>query len=447
MEAVNQPGQGSTQHPSRRRAILAAVVLVILILLVGSAVALTGYDSTKKNQATVPKQQFPNQLTPASEIKVGTHRYVSPCQALTLSAAAGIFGKADASTRVTEDSLAVSIPASEEHYVANTQCRYKLAGTTVTVTAEQHVDGSDMKDLGNLFTGGSDEISTAKTLENKATASDNADARRLADKLEKSIATYNKYNDEFDEDKLAKLNFDGVILPDLFGDLKMIQGNVLYGVSTGGRGDSLTADDLAKYGKAFETIARNAKNTHLDQSPVPTILGNKDKIGSTKILEPCVILDGGTFKTIAGNDENDTVSRITLPIDANRDIVDKQVNKRVLFSNECERNYNGDPINTAVKLQLYQAKTTEYAQQFVKDFNDDTDAQPPNALQTSADEAYIFYNSVDTATNSYLFRVGPYVGLVDISSLTSGDESVSSASQDQYINAINLFTARIKQQL
>jgi hypothetical protein len=444
---------GTPVDTSHKRAhkieLIAAACAVLLIVVVCFIIALVGEKAKTESTGVPSKPVFKNQLTPSTELKVGTHRYVSPCQVLPLASAAKIFGKATPATKASEESLAVSIPTTAETYVARTECSYSLSSGVVKLNADQYVDASELKDVSSVFNGTSEEIK-AEVDGLKQKAGGDSDAQALVKTLDTSLLKFDKYQDEFDDDVLAKANFDGMILPDFLGDMLMIQGNVVYQIDAGKPFDKLTSADIGNLGQAFEAIQKNASNSQLDQSPIATILGNTDHIGATKIIEPCVILDGAMFKAISGVDENGLVSRVTLPVDANRDLIDQQVHKRVIFSNSCQRTHDADPTDSGVQLQLNHAKTVEYAIQYVKDFNDDTAAAPPEALQTNADEAFVFHSSLQSAGetgDTYLFRVGPYVAVLDISTKTStgGDSTFADAGRDQYTQAINLLVDRLKQ--
>lgn len=449
MEPQFIPGEHKITPIHKKIAIAAG--LAILGVIIGVIVfATSGHDTTTtKPSANSPK--FKNLLTPASEIKVGNSRYVSPCQVLPLASAAELFGVTNPGTQLTEDSLAVSRPQSDQSATNTyrTSCGYALTDKTVHLYADQYADASELQHVSSVFLRSEDK-QRATIAAIKKTAGNDVEAKELASTFEKSLDKLNKYKNEYDDDKLKNVDFNGMMLPAYASnDVLLLYNNVVYSLDSGIKLEIASVEQLAKIDKAFKIITRNAANQHLDQSPAPTILGNTDMIGKTKILEPCVVLSTSVFQAITGQADNDLVERSTLPIDSNRDVVDKKVNKRVIVSNICNRNYKAGDMATKVGLHLYQAKTTTYAKQYVIDFHDAPSTPAPTPLQTSADEAFVFANSTDPASPTYLFRVGTYVGVISLetSDSTGADLTITKSSQDEHIRAINLLVENLKKQL
>lgn len=402
-------------------------------------------SSAKENDQPV----FKNVLTPASEIKVGNTRYVSPCQVLPFAKVTEIFGQAAESAYVIEDSLGASVPANSEENVMRTYCNYNLAKSlSIKVSADQYTDSAELKRVSSVFLVKSDRVQAILNTARQH-AGNNQDAKDLLNAVQSSLNTYKTYESVYDKDTLSKVDPDGMILPPFASDgVQVILGNVSYRLDTSIRLDKASAEQLAQFKQALDVIRSNAANPRLDQSPINTIIGSTDHIGDTKILEPCALLSGNIFQTITSVESNDLVGRVTLPLNSNRDIIDNSVGKRVIFSNSCERKHEGGDIDVSFRLKLNQAKSVEFAKQYVKDYDDDPSIVP-TAVTTGADEAYLFPNSRDPLSPAYLFRVGPYVAVINFESTDSTGSGLKflPATQKQYIEAVNILTQEIKKQM
>jgi len=435
--------------------IVAGLLLVVVAIIV--LIVKTGSNDKISTVDRPTKPTFTNPLTPTSELKVGNARYISPCQALTLSDVTRIYSTTNDSSYVNEDALAVSVPVSDHESRYDTGCTYHLAHATVTLRADQYSDPKVGKRVSTLFLDYSDKYQgTIDGMKKAVAGSSTQDAKDLVTTIEKSYAKYSQFKSQYDDEALAKQNFDGMVLPDLLGEgVQMLQGNTLYTLSYGSKDikDPRTSPAaLDKLARGLKLVTKNIKNPHLDQSPINPILGSSNRIGTTKVLEPCAVLTTDMFKSLTGTDENGLMRRATLPYNIMKSRFDDKVHKTIVMSNDCERNRDDDSGTTAVsnnkvELQLYQAANEAQAKQYVIDYADDPSA-PPTPLQTDADEANVYGNSLQSDNLLYLFRVGPYIGLLSIE--TSGSQSLADdvhfnyASQDQYVQAINALTAQIK---
>jgi hypothetical protein len=441
----------------RKRAylLIPAIIILIIIGIVVGAVAFSGSDLKPQNNAQAEKQ-FTNYLKPTSEIKLGNYRYISPCQVFPLDEVSKIYGGPSDTTRVIEQYLDTSRavtddPLNTSYNSPDLTCGYELAkNNTVYLYTEQYSDPEQAVTIGKILISENTLNETIDALKTKAKG--NKDAEALVKQMEKSRDGYLKYYKEYDRDILKKQNFDGYILPKYAASsLVMNYKNVTYNVEPRNvrKLTDASASDLAKYYKAFELIKKNASNKNLSQSPAPTILGDNDKIGSTKIVEACDILSKSVFKEITGQDDNQIIRRTSLPVEVNDDITSRTKGTNLYF-NSCDRTYEMNDLQTSVSVTIRQAKSAAEAQEYVKNY-DQTPEPPATPLQTSGDEAYSYPNPFNPSggTPLYLVRTGPYVisityNLQDSTAGLSGDIIQSEGSQEQVVKAMNILIDRIK---
>jgi len=451
-------GSAPTPPPKRLWPLLAVVAVLIIVLAVIGFVVL--HKSDKKGDAASDQAKtatFKNQLTPASEIRVGNFRYVSPCQALPLSAIKSIFNSVDGDTNVTEDALTVSVPPATDALPAETRCDYSLAGGDVTLYADQYLSKDDLSSPEFVMVADATDIQNFITSTRK-TAGNNADAKALVAAMQKGLATFKKAESASESGADTIPSTNGVIAPDSASDgrVNFMYGNVKYGIeiaSSDGDSQKLSAAQLGQVYKAMQIVMKNAADKHLDQSPINTILGSSDKVSGIKVLEPCTLIDAATFQAATGRPENSPMERTTLPVNINK-IRYSAKHTENPGENSCTRNYDvtddESVDSSSFELDLYYPRSVDLAKQFVQDYlkSDPNDISTP--LQTGADEAYSTPSVLDPTVSLYLFRVGPYIGELSISNSTSAgfEDSIhdTQATQAQYVQAINAIAAGIKQQ-
>jgi hypothetical protein len=454
----------------KRRIIIAVVIVLVLLGIVMLVSSLKNSSTDIKGDKNYSASNFKDWLAPPSEITVGDSRYVSPCQVLTAKNIANNFGSFADDGYVTEKYLDSSVTQASDQ-VVDTNCSYFLNNKsidTVTLVAKQYTNVNDTRNLSQSTGLSSSSINEAITRYKKAAdSSDRPEVKALVATMEKSAQTFEKYEDVSGEESQG-VDFNGLIVPDTQAalghefKLTFINNNVVYSLSAtlkGGPDSSLDYTDkqvaiiLAGLDSALTGVKQNLKNTSLSQSPVATITGKSEKVGSTRILEPCAVMTPAIFKDISGQDQNNPVSRNTVVYTAEKDRTTKS-GYPTLATNGCTREYKsgkgGDGFSasatTSAKLDLSYASTVERAKKNAEGTVGTSGATTD--LQTDADWARSL--PLDEDSRLYIFRVGTYVGSIDISTLSSdglgSDIVTTQADQNAHIKAINELVKSLKAQ-
>ncbi len=444
---------------------LAAGVLIIIFAIIGFLL-LTGDPNSPTGASRTPT--FKNWLKPASEIKVGAHRYSSPCQVLPKQTVESAFGKLSDKTVIQEKYLDQTVKESDQPLMLSCVYNHGLGtGQDVSLETEQYTDATEVKNVSfSLGSFDNEEVEANIAAFKKASdASNNQATKDFVTKLERSYATFKQYRDEHDDAKLASVDVNSLVLPvsgsitGALNDFVFVgaYNNVTYVL---GHTPSSNKGDLSKYSdaelvselaamkKATEAVATNLGNESLDQSPAPTILGTTDKYGSTTILEPCAILSPDTFSQITGKQQSKPVDRTTASINFTTKRTTQQDKQLILPSNKCSRQASVavgsiGSDDTYATLDVRYGSSTKQAEQWLHD-NFKMEAGDIT-LQTNADWAVSFVNPVNSGDARIIaFRVGANIGIIDIYTRPDSGDEVE-ATQDQYVQAINILTPRIKQ--
>jgi hypothetical protein len=443
------------QKPDKRKVALFGLLGIAVIAVIVASFLFANHAEKTTDNGVSSKLAFPNQLTPASEIRVGDFPYVSPCQVLPLSDAQDIFGSLPSDGYVHENSLAVSVPKTDPTHGLNsvqTYCDYEYGAkdvNEVTLNAEQFKDATDVKDVPTMVS-----VSPDKAQQTIDGFKKNAggDAEAMVNTMQSSLASYKK---AVEGDTSIKA--DGMVLPGLTGGIQVVHGNVVYTVDMKGSDakasdTSKTSKQLDQLAKALKVIASNAQNSHLDQSPASTILGSSDTVGTTKVFDSCAMLTTAIFKAATSLDENTILDRTT-PI-ANFAKPTHSINGDANPPNsECLREHE-DMVDiaissTSIDLNIDYGSSASAAKQQIQSLANEPSGGKGTALQTSADEAYVIPSDGSFGDNIalYEFRVGAYVGSITFTSSSVADLSDEGtdtpAPQDQYVQAINLVVAQI----
>ncbi len=439
-------------------AILGSVVIVIVGITVLASLLSTQQTSPKPQVSQEPR--FTNYLKPTSQIKVGKYRYVSACQLLTPDDVRSIYGSLGDNTSIFEDFLD-STPQKGETKSTDTNCRY-VGDREVALFADQYFDSINTDNLGNtLYTLGDKRLDEKVALYKKAVSSTNdKKLKEFVSTLEQSAKVYKTALDFSSTEQNKKVDMNKLVFPvdrSLF-NFNIIKNNVVYRLEQPVKTDSddeyklsnkEIVDHLQTSRKALDLIKSRAGDRNLDQSPAPTIIGDTDKYGDTKILEPCALLTAQMYKTIAGSPENDTMSRMT--VDSNTDkqrvVVDGRPSSP---SNSCDRDgtvvSGNSRFSTTVSLSLRYYRTAQDLQTAMSKEIEKLESND-RLLQTNADWAGLL--DVDSSNGpTCVFRVGGYSGSLSITHIASqgflGEQTLTGGTDEQYVQLINTITNSIK---
>lgn len=468
------PLQPAPHSKKRTRIIIALAIVGILLLwaimLTVIIHVVTGRTTDFKTDKNYSSSNFKDWLAPSSEIKVGSYRYVSPCQALTAKNIANTFGSYANDGYITETFLDYSVTPKSDKLV-DTNCSYSIrnkAIRTVGLTAKQFTDINDARNLSRSMSLRSDDVNQAVARYKKAAdAAGTPDVKAFVANIEKSAKTYQQ-NLGASGDENPDVSFDGMTLPDTQSELghefkiQTMYKNVVYELSVGLAGgptksldysDKQIAAILAGFSETLKTLKQNVNNPKLSQSPSATILGKSEKVGPTRILEPCAVMPDSLFKSFTGLDQNQPVDRSSVIFASEKESTTKS-GFPTLPTNTCKRSFSDikdtDGLSaakwTAATLGLSYASSDARAQKTAQETLGTTGENID--LQTDADWARSLPFGEDGRI--YIFRVGAYVGTIKISIDSSeglGYEIITTqADQAAHVKAINELVKSIKQQ-
>lgn len=456
------------QKSKKKYLLIGTGVLVALLVIAGGVLTLNR-SSGNGGVGTIFKKEFPDWLQPKDDIKIGSFRYVSPCQALPQDELTKLYGNFGDAGYVMEDYLDQS--STEKTREVRARCSYEIDNETVSsveLKTTQYRDLEDMKLIGSVM--GLVDVEDAE----KALAefkqivgdSDNKDAQKLVERFTTSTATYKKYDKVYNAKDLTDLKTDGLLVPSDSG-VTLVQGNVAYVFSYRPKpveerpSASQLVDYVARINKTMELIEKNAKDPSLSQSPARTVLGETDMIGSTRLLESCAVLTPAIFKSVTTREQNDTIHRLSTVYDPNKDRFAKADKSLLLPYNSCEREYSryNDATSTSttpsmnVSLDLQHAKSEQAAKDYlVKYFPLEAGDV---ALSTRADWAQQMpmqdLLDANKTNNLYIFRVGPYILKVNIRQVVSeglrSEIIQSEGTSEQHVQAINELTDSLRAHL
>lgn len=451
--SVNQPQMPipPNSNKSKRRIILVGLVLLGLVLIVSIVFLSTRgvKESANSNNSAQEKPSFKNYLAPTKELKVGSYRYVSPCQIFPKDDAQKLGGFTN-ETAISESYIDSDYNTSKTYLPLKTQCGYMLKSSqykSAYVYADQYVDAIHAKRLDSSVTAQPDKLKS--TIADYTTiATGNAEAEQFVKRLKDSLPRYEQnIKISYNKAELAKSNTDGIVLPHSSDQFNYFNENIVYTFDIDSSSTkSMTAERLAAYNLMLNSIEKHLVNKSLDQSPAPTILGDTDMVGPTKVLEPCSLLSSQVFNQITGATPLGPIDRISLPqgIEKISSATDKD-----FVTNYCERaseiESSGVKVSTRISLSLRYARSEESAIKWLKE------GERTTPLQTSADQAFVLNPRFDGDIPLFYFRVGRYIGEVGYtqtrSSTLSAPIKTSDVSNEEHVKAMNLLITEIRKTL
>lgn len=443
------------RHPHRARAALMAAPIFALVLIIGIGFAL-GDDQSNGSPTQKPKtaqEKYADLLKPASTLQVGDQRYVSPCQVLTPKLVDEATDGFDDDTYVQENTYDTSRGFNEQSQ--SLTCNY--FGLNDFAYAEStRLDVVYNATKTSFAAPVAVEIIYNPRFDVLKNAANTPESRELIKKIEASVKTVKdvtyRYQDIQNSDDL-------VLYDDLSGELWFPVGSTEYRLTFGNKLRTTSQANLADLSENLDTAAsllkevqKNARNTSLSQTPINTLLGNRDKIGSTTILEPCRLLSADMAVKITGAQADQSiVTRQTLPY---RPFVNEEETKLEdydLPTSECLRNYTtryeqaqgvgrASSTNKKVMLELSFAPSSVFADNWVKaNYPDDP------TLQTDAEWAAAIPVNNNPGRFNYRFRVGPYLANAYILNQESNPIRDTYGNTEEHIKLINDIVAAIKQ--
>lgn len=436
-----------------KRIAVGAAALVVLLLGVIAFLLLNRSNDTAQPPVK-SKPTFTNYLKPASEIKVGDYRYVSPCQVLRLEDVNSIFGNIGGEGYVREDYYDATVaPLTKLDRDVETNCHYVYDDDRrVSLDVKQSFVPLRTDDLQFvLYALGDEKMEEKIKIYERATSNSGEDLKAFVATLKRSVDTYKQQETSRSDEPVDVTNLVFPVDRDLFS-FNVVRDNVVYKLDFKSLkdtddeyklSDQEIADRLAKSAKGIDLLKRRAADKRLDQSPAPTILGDTEMIGTTKVLESCAILTPQIYQAVIGSPANMQIGRRT----ASQDIVTERFarNGSPLYpDNECERQGRADPTTTSMQLELNFASTGQELQAvFDKGYKIDGNDK---LLQTNAEWSAYF----ELKNGGYaLFRTGAYSGTVTILNTTSAgfgsDIKQSHGTDQQYVQLINAIVDSIKQ--
>lgn len=440
------------------------ITVVALVVIVGGVVAALGLMGNKTPGSS---------LTPKTTLTVADNRLVNACQVLPEADVTTAFGKEGNKSYIRETYLQSSVSADNLEKASfgsiDTQCHYYFEDNdnkAVTLTVDQYKDAKSAEDdwqtAVNLGDGTYDRLLAhfEQTLATDPSANTQASrdlvafmkaslpkAKREAGTtvagLDKSII-FNQNRSEF----LAVYKNTVLTLKYEFGSADPFDSSRAINASE-------LSQALGPVQKAFDAAFKNLDNKNLSQAPGPTLRNNVKTVGSTKILEPCEVMNDQTFATIFGKPNNDPVverETVTLTANVKRTHADGYP---LLDGNSCLRRFSanisdagGSVKNGYVSLELRYASDSDRAAQnlngVVKSLSDNFTSPDFKKLSgTKADLAYARSTKTGTLlTQSVRFQKGSYVGVITISKDNDMGESVNVPEAD-FAKAVDTVVKRL----
>jgi hypothetical protein len=434
--------------------------IVAILLIAGVFASVSNKNSPEPSQNRV--SSFQRDFIPVTEtINIGDSRFMSPCQVLPLRSVEKTLGDLGAQAFISE----VSLDEPTTNFNSNSiraSCTYHSRGDTVsTLSLEttQYTTVNEAKKLNRIFLKSSDQldqtINEYKQLANNA--KDNTAAQKLVEKMQESKNKYQQYENAILDEELEPLKHNGMILPDLFkSSYVILYNNVVYKLALSYKNSpDVTAQQLADIYDLYSTIIKNADRSSLSQRPAPTIIGDQNTVGKTKIIDSCTVLSPKIFQDLTGQAQNEPFERTTLPKNISKTRVnDKDGNSRVVaYSNSCTRKSEAKGAEkdrtTSIRLSLSHAKDVQDAKSWLARSSEGS--SQPTQLQTTADEAILVANPIKPSDGPfYFFRIGNYVGQITYDTMVSGGLSspitFEPGSEEQVVATINAVSNKIKDQ-
>lgn len=435
---------------------LALAIVLGLILLVVGGVLLAQNDKqvTNTNPGTDNKTVFKNWLEPKNEIKVGENRYISICKVLPVQTVIDTMyrGQPPDNFMVMEEYYDVS-PVEEKFKRPETSCSY---GDIAKLDADQYFNAADTKFISNVVYSLGDQYMDAKVAAYKKVAESSNDEtlKKFVAQIDASTKTFNEKKDSLSTASVANIDTSSLIIPigNSAVEFNFFYNNVVYKLAlTTNLSASKVAEapsgeiatQLLQAKQLIDEVYKNSKNTTLDQSPAPTIIGKTAKVGETYILEPCAVLNSQIVESVLGvTSQPAKILRASTLYN-----LDKQTNSKAGYaiypSNDCERTVvSSNGTKTTIKLDIEHAPNASALDKKLADAKYTELDADDTKLQTSADFAAEYV--VGTVRPFYQFRVGNYWMYMTISTIepTSGKQGVG--TRDQHVTTINKIVESIK---
>ncbi len=436
------------------------------VALVAGVLIMLFDNRTDEVDNAPPKPTFQNYLKPAGEIKVGSNRYVSACQVLNPDDVKSIFNSMGEDGYIREDYYDTSpTPTDTLDSGIETNCYYMGENdNNISLKTEQSFEALNTRNLRSIvYSFGEDKIADKIKLYEKATANSNdSGLKQFIATLKQSAEIYDKHRSYDSREQADLSNFVIPIDRGLFS-FNLVQDNAVYKfdytIKDAGEDEFNLSDQeiearLKKSAKAIKVIQQRIADTHLDQSPTPTILGDTEKVGTTKVLEPCAILTAQLYQSVIGSPANDATTRMTVNPDITKERFATATGEPRYPYNQCRRDggvgdiFKGSArVSTIVTLDLNYNPSSEGLQaKLDKGFKFNGNDK---LLQTNADWAA--HMNVDAEAGGYIkFRVGAYSGSIDIHRLTTqgflGKQISTGGTEQQYLQLVNAVADYIKQQ-
>lgn len=446
----------STFNQSRKLAL--TVIGLGIVILIGLALILFNNKTDVQKQEQKPvKPTFTNYLKPASEIKVGQNRYVSTCQLLKIDDIATIFGGVEDDTYISEEYYDTSaVPMTRFDRNITTNCRYDLGEREVAVEAEQSFEELDTSDLQTiLYSLGDEKMAEKIALYERATAgTGDSKLKTFVTNLKKSADTFNSQRTS---DVANSVDTNTLVVPvdrGLFS-FNVIEDNIVYKldykVGDNDKDEFALSDqeiekNLTKSYKALDLIKQRAADDALDQSPAPTILGDTEMVGNTKVIEPCALLTSQLYQSVVGSPANEEIGRNSVYYNIVKERVAPGDGLPLSPSSSCERNGRAGDTSSVIRFNMRHTRSADVLQAALdKGYKFDGNDKK---LQTNADWAG-YFNADKPRAEICAFRVGPYSMTVSILHTTSAGlfDSVRQATgtEQQCIQLINSISDSVKQ--
>lgn len=408
---------------------------------------------------------FPNLLAPSEEIRIGRHRYVSACQLLPLDAVRAVLGE----VRTADDGIYETSwdrsPQRARNGLAWTEddaeCTWRngLRDTrSVTIRLKQAA-GADATEQRAIYDRLPYDVVDAWRRWKKVPSTAPAAALAFQEQLRTGVSTYRELAKEFG---LSGPDPDGIVVPTetgLGGTFVFAgnEGNVTWQLEADGwPGQGERASDptfLAAGGALVAALRGRLQDPDLDQSPAPTILGERDLLGNTPLLEPCALFDRTAFRRGTGLSQNGRTERSIAP---SRPDLPDELGRRDPAAG-CDRLYEADrgpkrggnalhrslgsSGSLRLDVRLVYLPTEEQAKQFYRGVD------PGPKLRTDADAAHLW-----TSSGTIVARVGNYGVFFGTQALVSCDsprlagkpcDQVEDLPVDRAI-AVRAFNATVK---
>lgn len=444
-------------HRWKVGAVLASLVVTAACSGGGSATPSAGSSPSGSPAAREEKPKAaPTWIgTDGQEIRIGERRYVSPCQVLTPRDASVAVGGFSGRDNIEEEYVDSSKPKDGRAYP--TRCEYLLVRGlldvwTLSVEAEQVADRPKPSEalLVDDFVAAREELEpVVARLEQVVTADP---GRQLVAQMRASLELL---PDELDvpvtEEQVASL-----VLPDRWATSGVVvrQGDTEWTVEYRG-GDAygfekLTDDDLREradvLARAVESVRAHLADPELSQEPAPTYLTTTTHRGPSPVLEPCAILTDEAFGKILHGTPNVTVERASAAVDleASPRGVDGIT---ILPWNSCKRTHDSGigPLDESKQTSI--EISVSYAADLAELKRDGRleSKFAHRKLRTRADWARV---SLVLGSLSYVFRVGPYFVILDVSRLDReagiGDIDTVDGSKRDHVRAINVLSDALR---